>query len=605
MRTNTIKEDVTTPGTGLGMSIVKQIVDLSGGKIEIKSNQIAGTSVKLSLPLANCGPASKDLLKSDSLYKNEDPVESVRRRAGGRTVSILGFDDPSGRSELQLQARAYLKATISKYSSEWFGLKLVPNGEAADIAIGDESAYLDDAFLERRYGMILILCSSGARRDISSSRLHSGQIVEFVSKPCGPHRLAKALLNCLDIEDGTPRTPTQERVGYKGPQINAASPEKTLVTAGTGSSSRLVGDLQSSIGFSPTVLNRIRTPSLSKTVTTASLADPINPTTSSLHDRRVASTAAAADFENVKTSEIPELCTTASADEPQTSSTPQINHGITSDLDESRLRSPDDVLAVPRKPVMLLVEDNPVNMMLLATYMKKNKWEFEKASNGLIALEAFRERPGGFDVIFMDVSMPVMTGYESTRHIRMLETERRLAYEHQNLTQTTSCLSTTTTSNGMLPSSFPFNLQAPYPTPSTGISTHLPLRSGSISSSSTSTINQTPNQTPNSTFPFPPPSQTIHPFPTSPSSFSPPFSDLNFRLELPRLKLNSPALIIALTGFSSQKDQEMAFEVGVDIFMTKPVRFKEVRRILERWMSGSAEGGEGLGVVGEGRDIKG
>lgn len=40
-------------------------------------------------------------------------------------------------------------------------------------------------------------------------------------------------------------------------------------------------------------------------------------------------------------------------------------------------------------------------MMLLATYMKKNKWEFEKASNGLLALQAFRESPSGFDVIFM------------------------------------------------------------------------------------------------------------------------------------------------------------------------------------------------------------
>lgn len=47
-----------------------------------------------------------------------------------------------------------------------------------------------------------------------------------------------------------------------------------------------------------------------------------------------------------------------------------------------------------------------------------------------------------------------------------------------------------------------------------------------------------------------------------------------------------PALIIALTGFSSQKDQEEAFKAGVDVFMTKPVRFKEVGKILEGWMGG-------------------
>jgi hypothetical protein len=42
-----------------------------------------------------------------------------------------------------------------------------------------------------------------------------------------------------------------------------------------------------------------------------------------------------------------------------------------------------------------------VNMMLLATYMKKNDWQYETASNGLEALQAFSSRPGGFDVIFM------------------------------------------------------------------------------------------------------------------------------------------------------------------------------------------------------------
>jgi DNA-binding response OmpR family regulator len=50
---------------------------------------------------------------------------------------------------------------------------------------------------------------------------------------------------------------------------------------------------------------------------------------------------------------------------------------------------------------------------------------------------------------------------------------------------------------------------------------------------------------------------------------------------------NRPALIIALTGFSSQTDREMPFESGVDIFMTKPVRFKEVGRILDGWMEGT------------------
>lgn len=42
-----------------------------------------------------------------------------------------------------------------------------------------------------------------------------------------------------------------------------------------------------------------------------------------------------------------------------------------------------------------------MNMMLLATYMKRKGWDYEEATNGLIALEAFENRPHGFDVIFM------------------------------------------------------------------------------------------------------------------------------------------------------------------------------------------------------------
>lgn len=355
MHTDTIKEDVTAPGTGLGMSIVKQIVDLSGGRIDIKSDQNIGTTIKLSLPLANCPPPAIDLvLKADTLYQNEDQVESVRRRAGGRTVSILGFDDLSGRSKLQLEALASLKASMAKYSSEWFGLKLVPTGKAADIAIADESAYLNQSVSETQYGMLLILCSNSARRDIFPSRLHTGQIVEFVSKPCGPHRLAKALLNCLDTEDGTPHTPSEERVSAKRPHIEAVSPEKALVTAGTSSSSQLIGSLQSSMGFSPTVLNLLRTPSLKKL---GSLTEPADPTP--LLSRRIASTnASKTDTESAETSELLSLGIPPSTNFLQASSSSQIPGGSTSHLEDLKPRSPDVAPPPPppRKPVMLLVE---------------------------------------------------------------------------------------------------------------------------------------------------------------------------------------------------------------------------------------------------------
>ena len=47
----------------------------------------------------------------------------------------------------------------------------------------------------------------------------------------------------------------------------------------------------------------------------------------------------------------------------------------------------------------------------------------------------------------------------------------------------------------------------------------------------------------------------------------------------------TPALIVALTGQANSQDQTNAFASGVDLFMTKPVKFKEIGRLLDGWFS--------------------
>jgi CheY-like chemotaxis protein len=81
------------------------------------------------------------------------------------------------------------------------------------------------------------------------------------------------------------------------------------------------------------------------------------------------------------------------------------------------------------------------------------------------------------------------------------------------------------------------------------------------------------------------PSPPAFPFPT-PGRVTDPLLPVEPPLLQPALR---PALVIALTGFSSQNDQEMAFDSGMDIFMTKPVRFRDVGRILEGWIKSREE----------------
>ncbi len=71
---------------------------------------------------------------------------------------------------------------------------------------------------------------------------------------------------------------------------------------------------------------------------------------------------------------------------------------------------------------VLLVDDNPVNQMVSSKMCKKYGITFRQAMNGQQALDEFASSK--FDLIFMDLQMPVMNGLEATRHIREHEPEQ-------------------------------------------------------------------------------------------------------------------------------------------------------------------------------------
>lgn len=68
---------------------------------------------------------------------------------------------------------------------------------------------------------------------------------------------------------------------------------------------------------------------------------------------------------------------------------------------------------------ILLVEDNPDNRLLIQAYLKKMPYDIVEAENGEIALSLFKK--DNFDLVLMDVQMPVMDGHTATRLIREYE----------------------------------------------------------------------------------------------------------------------------------------------------------------------------------------
>ncbi len=74
---------------------------------------------------------------------------------------------------------------------------------------------------------------------------------------------------------------------------------------------------------------------------------------------------------------------------------------------------------------ILLVEDNALNREIAEELLQENGFEVDTAEDGSVAVEKVKAAEAGYyDLVLMDVQMPVMNGYEATKSIRALEGER-------------------------------------------------------------------------------------------------------------------------------------------------------------------------------------
>lgn len=92
------------------------------------------------------------------------------------------------------------------------------------------------------------------------------------------------------------------------------------------------------------------------------------------------------------------------------------------DLDTTDITAKPKEVAVPKLDQnltgirVLLVEDNDVNRTIARTFLKKWEAEVDEAENGAIAVEMTSQKE--YDIVLMDLQMPVMDGFEATLNIR-------------------------------------------------------------------------------------------------------------------------------------------------------------------------------------------
>ncbi|KAF4952621.1 hypothetical protein FSARC_12606 [Fusarium sarcochroum] len=317
------QQDNMDSGTGLGLSVVRRIVQGLKGTVDVQSTAGVGTTIQVDLPLESVEKPTTVAVDDVCKTWDSELTDAHLKSLEGLKVSLVGFQDYSDenpRSLLSQNLRSE-RESISSTCQQWLGLHLLDDQDILpDIVLCDDRSLDKAASLIRR----------------NNAKTNRGQPALWHTRyeECFLHPSALGDESGVSLQQIPPTPPAieDECKGILGQDLSLSSTTSTVWCLP-------------------------RQPSRSTLTTTSDKTDPI--------------------------------CTET------------------------------EIPASER--LFLLVDDNPINLKMLAVFMKKLKLPYSTATDGQQAVTKYRENPKGYRCVFMDISMPVMNGFEATRAIREIE----------------------------------------------------------------------------------------------------------------------------------------------------------------------------------------
>lgn len=204
------QEDSLAVGSGLGLSIVRSLIQSLGGSIDIKSCLGEGTTVRVTIPLTRLERDSDglgyDLVPSPVQDRNPQSRQGhFLQGYEGRTVAILGVDPKEALNDPNW-------ADLARYITDWYGLRLVSMSasEPIDLIVADElpsETAISQSSATMRTALLVVIDQYVGRETMQIQWLGSTKSVNMINRPCGPHKLRRHVLKCLDEASTMPLVP--------------------------------------------------------------------------------------------------------------------------------------------------------------------------------------------------------------------------------------------------------------------------------------------------------------------------------------------------------------------------------------------------------------